>query len=145
MKKQIDLLNEYLSDIAVLNVKLHNLHWNVVGQTFVQAHEHLESLYDDLFEKLDAVAERVKMLGYYPLSSLASYLENSEIKELQSKDVSVSESFNTVLNDYQVLLNKALEVRQSADANDDFTTVALMEEHVAGYQKELWFIKSMLK
>jgi DNA-binding ferritin-like protein len=32
-------LNVYLSDLAVLNVKLHNLHWNVVGPQFVQLHE----------------------------------------------------------------------------------------------------------
>ena len=29
-------MNEYLSNLAVLNVKLHNLHWNVVGLQFVE-------------------------------------------------------------------------------------------------------------
>lgn len=50
-------LNVYLSNLALWNVKLHNLHWNVTGRTFVQIHEFTEKLYDEVFEQFDAVAE----------------------------------------------------------------------------------------
>ena len=54
-------LNVYLSNLALWNVKLHNLHWNVTGRTFVQIHEFTEKLYDEVFEQFDAVAEIQKM------------------------------------------------------------------------------------
>lgn len=44
----------YLANLAVLNAKLHNLHWNVVGRAFIQVHEYTEGLYDELFEQFDA-------------------------------------------------------------------------------------------
>ena len=68
-------LNTYLANLAVLNVKFHNIHWNVVGKQFVQVHEFTESLYDAFFEQYDAVAETLKMRNVYPVASLKEYLE----------------------------------------------------------------------
>ena len=59
-------LNTYLANLAVWNVKLHNLHWNVVGKLFVSLHEYTESRYDAAFEAFDEVAEVLKMRGEMP-------------------------------------------------------------------------------
>ncbi len=145
MNKQTAKLNEYLSDLGVLNVKLHNLHWNVSGRGFHQAHVYIETLYDDFFEKFDVVAERIKMLGDYPLASLKEYLEKSDIKELETKDYSVTNSYKMILEDFQYLKTKAIDIRSIADEVGDFGTVAIMEDHVLGYDKQIWFIESELK
>ena len=50
-------LNPYLSDLVVLYLKLHDLHWNVKGKMFVQVHTYTESRYDDMAEKFDEIAE----------------------------------------------------------------------------------------
>ena len=50
-------IKTYLANLAVWNVKLHNIHWNVVGPYFVSVHEYTEKLYDEVFEAYDAVAE----------------------------------------------------------------------------------------
>ena len=47
---------------------------NVVGLPVCQIHEFTESLYDDLFEKYDAVAELIKMKGEKPLVRMADYI-----------------------------------------------------------------------
>ena len=36
--------NRYLANIGVMYVKLHNLHWNVVGPQFKAIHEYLETI-----------------------------------------------------------------------------------------------------
>ena len=51
--KNKENLNRYLSNLAVLVTKTHNLHWNVVGARFKAIHEYTESLYDYYFEKYD--------------------------------------------------------------------------------------------
>lgn len=46
MKKELATqVNAYLANIGVSYIKLHNLHWNVVGSQFKAAHEYLETLY----------------------------------------------------------------------------------------------------
>lgn len=142
--KDYTLLNEYLSNLAVLNVNLHNLHWNVVGKQFVQIHEFTESLYDDFFEKYDAVAELLKMKDQRPLVKMSDYLEKASIKELDKEKFTCEEALE-IVKDYLIKMRSlATEIRNAADEAGDFETVAEFEGHVAGYSKNLWFIKSML-
>lgn len=137
-------LNVYLSNLAVLNAKLHNLHWNVIGKQFVQIHEFTESLYDDLFAKYDEVAELLKMKNENPLVKLSEYLSNATVEEVDAKDFSGDEVLQLVENDLKTMKALAVEIRKMADEEGDFETVAVFEEHVAGYSKNLWFIKAMM-
>jgi starvation-inducible DNA-binding protein len=142
--KHYEKLNEYLSNLAVLNANLHNLHWNVVGNQFVQIHEYTEKLYDDVFEKFDAVAEILKMKGEKPLTKLSEYLENASIKELDGDRFSCREVLEIIEGYLDDMRKLATEIRNEADEEGDFEVVMEFEEHVAGYSKELWFVRSML-
>ena len=136
-------LNTYLANLAVLNVKFHNVHWNVVGKQFVQVHEFTESMYDTFFEQYDAVAEALKMRNLYPVASLKEYLELTTVKEIESKDYSVSEVIDLVESELKALCELATSIRNEADEANDFVLVAQFEAYIAGFQKNLWFIKAM--
>lgn len=142
--KNYTKLNEYLSNLAVLNANLHNLHWNVVGSQFVEVHEYTESIYDDFFEKYDAVAELLKMKGEKPLTKLSDYLQNATIKELDGDKFTCEETVKILEGYLNEMKKLATDIRNEADEDDDFEVVMEFEEHVAGYSKELWFIRSML-
>lgn len=47
------MLNAFLSDLAVLNIKVHNLHWNVEGREFALIHEMTEKIYKMLQDQFD--------------------------------------------------------------------------------------------
>lgn len=137
-------LDVYLSNLLVGNVKLHNLHWNVVGSQFKSVHEYLEVLYDDFFEKYDEVAEFQKQIGKYPVASVKDYLELTTVEELESKDASVKDSINYAKELLERQKELALEIIEEAD-EEDFVLSNMMEDHITGYNKEIWFMESMLK
>ena len=139
----MNTVNVYLANLAVLNVKLHNLHWNVVGKSFVQVHEFTEELYTALFSQFDDVAELLKMRDVFPPSSLAEYLNLTTLSELPAKNFSEAEVVNVLASDLKAMLSLAEKVRAEADAADDYTLVAAFEDIIAGYHKNLWFIKAM--
>ncbi len=145
MEKFEKLMNQYVADLAVLNVKFHNLHWNVVGERFEPVHVYVEKLYDDLFEKYDEVAERLKMLDIFPLASMKSYLDVTKVEEIEDRDYQIPEVFKILEAELGHLKQLAITIRTQADEMDDFGTVAMMEDHVAGYDKELWFIHQAMK
>ncbi len=145
MEKQVKLMNQYVADLAVLNVKFHNLHWNVVGERFLPVHQYLEELYDMLFGTYDEVAERLKMLGAFPLASLKSYLEATAVEELDNRDYQISETYQIVQEELQKLRHLAKSIRVVADDADDFGTVAMLEDQIGEYDKQLWFIEQALK
>ena len=135
-------LNPYLSDLAVMFYKLHDLHWNVKGMQFVPVHQYTEARYDDMAEKLDAVAELIIMQGEKPVSCIADYLANASVKELNKGVYKDAEVLNILVEDFEHLRAEALKIHE--ECADNFTVAAMMEEHIAGYDKELWFLKSML-
>lgn len=143
--KHVDLLQNYLSNLAVLNVKFHNIHWNVVGTQFVQVHNFTEEIYDQLFEDLDQVAELLKMKNIMPLSTMAEYLEKSNIEEIKAKDFSIKESLEIVKKDMELMKELATNIRNIADEEGDFECVAIFEDYVAFYSKNIWFVNSILK
>ncbi|NLY67381.1 MAG: DNA starvation/stationary phase protection protein [Tissierellia bacterium] len=143
--KYFDKINEYLSNLVVLNVKFHNLHWNVVGIHFQELHDLTEELYDDLFEKYDSVAELLKMKGKMPLARIADYLEKASVEEVEPKDFNEKEVLEILLNDITKMKDLALEIRNEADEEGDFVVVNEFEDHISGYNKNIWFISSMLK
>jgi starvation-inducible DNA-binding protein len=69
--KHLELLQKYLSNLGVLIVKLHNVHWNVVGNQFLRVHTFTEEVYDEMFKNYDEVAELLKMKNIMPLSTMA--------------------------------------------------------------------------
>ena len=146
MKKElVTKINGYLANIAVSYVKLHNLHWNVVGPQFKAVHEYLESLYDAYAQVLDSVAELLKMNGEMPLASMKDYLAAATIREIEAKDYSVSEVIALVLADMETMKAQAEAIRAAAAEDDNYAVVNLLEDDLKNYDKNIWFLKSMLK
>ncbi len=145
MDKQKKLLNQYVADLQVLNTKLHNLHWNVVGERFEPVHVYAEKLYDMLFENFDEAAERLKMIGEFPLASLKDYLAVTNVEEIESRDYQIPEVYKILKEEFDKLRELATEIRNISDDQGDFITVAMLEDQVAEYDKELWFMEQALK
>ncbi len=144
-KKLVTEINKYLANVAVSYVKLHNLHWNVVGKDFKPVHEYLETIYDAFAETLDAVAEALKMAGETPLASLKSYLEVATIKEIPSKEICSSKALKIVEEDLREMKKLAEKIRSAADDAGLYGIVSLFEGDLANYQKTLWFLSAMAK
>ena len=146
MKKELSTsLNTYLADLGVLYIKLHNLHWNVVGRDFKQVHEYLETLYDGVSDVLDEVAELLKMQGAQPLASLKDYLAAASLQELPSAELHSGEVLSIVHGDLAALRDQAQQIRTAAAAEDNYAVVSMMEGHLAQYNKTLWFVEAMQK
>lgn len=133
----------YLANLAVLNAKLHNLHWNVVGRAFVQVHEYTEGLYDEFFEQFDQVAEAMKMRGGFPPVRLSEFLSLATIEELDSREYSVCEVLRIVTEDVLKMQALAKEIREGADKMGDYLLAGQFDGYLESYAKRVWFLKAM--
>lgn len=144
-KNLIKETNNYLANIGVMYIKLHNLHWNVKGTQFKAVHEYLESIYDFFATTLDEVAEFIKMEDEFPLAKLTDYLEVATITELDNVDYSVKDTLEILLTDILKMKEEASSLRNYADKVDKFILTNMLEEHITEYTKIIWFVSSMLK
>ncbi len=141
--KYLNKLQVYLSNLAVWNAKLHNMHWNVQGKFFFQLHEKTEEMYDEVFKQFDDVAELIKIKGELPLATLAEYLKHATIKEVETKLFTTDEVIDVIVADLTALNDLARNIRNEADEAGDFTVVMMFEEFVASYEKTLWFLRAL--
>lgn len=145
MASKKNLLNVFLSDLAVMNIKIHNLHWNVVGSEFIIVHKLTEKLYKMFQEQFDTVAEVMKMQNEMPLATMSAYLENATVEEIESRDYTTYEVLEELDADCQVIMDLAKQIRDDADKKDNFLVANLFEEYLAIYAKKSWMIRAMLQ
>jgi len=144
MKQLTKQLNQQVANFGVLYTKLHYFHWFVEGPQFKQLHEFFEALYDETTNHLDAVAERLLMLGEKPLATLKEFLEFASIKEASGKFTG-TEMFEQTMNDFKMVDKEIKETIKVAQGLEDEVTVDLLIGIAASLQKHIWFINASLK
>ena len=145
MSKTVEKLNLYLANLNVLYRKVQNYHWNIVGTGFFSVHAKLEEYYDALNEQIDDVAERILSIGGRPLGTLKDYLAVSTIKEAENKEISIADAVADVKKEFEAMLQFVKEVQETADAENDYGTSAMVDEYISSYEKNLWMLNAYLK
>ena len=80
----VEKLNKLLADYQIFYQNLRGLHWNVKGPMFFALHEKFEEYYNQSAEVVDAIAERVLMLGGQPLHTFGEYLEVATLEQVKN-------------------------------------------------------------
>lgn len=136
-------LNLFLADLAILNVKIHTIHWNVVGSIFMDVHELTDKIYHVLQDQYDEFAEIMKMHDIVPLGAMAEYIDATNIREIEGRDYPVYEALEILAEDLHHMVETAHEVRAEMLKTDMFQFTNLLEDYVVVYEKYLWFVRAM--
>ena len=136
-------LNQLLADYHVYYQKLRNFHWNVKGENFYRLHEVFEDLYNDAFETIDDLAERIQTLGYLPLSKMEDYLKVSDLNECDplTEDVDMVKE---LVKDHEVLIKGYRAVIEKAENANDEATIDLTAGLLRDFEKSTWMLHSWL-
>lgn len=145
MEANIENLNEFLSDLEIMSVKLQNYHWNVSGKGFFITHEKLEEYYDEIREQIDEIAEHILALGYQPLGTMEDFVKNSEIEEAKNEKIKSLPIIKNVIQDLNILQQKAMKIKQEAEKQSDYSTSTLMDNYLGNYAKKLWMLNETMK
>ena len=63
-EKAVAALSQVLASTFTLYLKTHGFHWNVTGRMFHSLHMMFEEQYRELWLAADALAERIRALGF---------------------------------------------------------------------------------
>jgi len=143
--KMAKLLALVLSDTYVLAIKTHGYHWNVTGAHFGNLHVLFEDQYNALTTAADAIAERIRSLGFYPDGSMESFLENTVIKEAGTEHLSAENMLKDLHNSYMAMHDRMLDVEKMADENHDIVTQDIITQQISANDKTMWFIRSHIE
>ncbi len=141
MKKVTKKMNVLLSNLNIMYTKLHNYHYNVIGNDFLTSHKFLEDEYEIIHNWIDEVAEEIKKIDEFPLGKLSDYIKNSNIKEIDSKDYHSNEIYKTLVDDYKILIEDMEGIKK--ESSD--TIFDLMNHYISILDKKIWIMNSLIK
>ena len=141
--KTIELLNKLLAELTLAERNVHILHWNVVGKQFKMVHEYFQEIYEDLYEKIDEVAELVRIHEELPKGNLSEALEIATIEEIESmNNFNHVESIGLALQDIEVLVDLTNELFEASEKDKLYDVNDVMGSHLGDYGKFKYFLES---
>lgn len=140
----IDIMNEYMVNLKVLNNNLYNMHFNIVGESFFGLHRKLQEYYERVALMYDAAAERVKMMGGMPITSLREMEELSTMKSMKSMNFSGKQVLEVLDNDFTFIRDYTKDLIEYYGKERDFYTSSMLEDNLKFFEKELWMVKTSL-
>ena len=140
----VDGLNLVLADSYALMALTHLAHWNVEGSHFFSLHEAFQTQYEELFEAVDEIAERVRALDAYAIGGLNTLARAADMDEFKSP-LPQRDYVAALIVDHEKLIDDAIVVRDNAGLANDLQTQDLMIKRLQVHEKTVWMLKSYLK
>src|SRR5436309_3997526 len=120
-------LNQLLADSITLRDLYKKSHWQVAGPTFYQLHLLFDKHFDEQVELVDAIAERIQLLGGVSIAMAADVAETTQIERPPRGREEVPVQLSRLLDAHELILKSAHKAAKEADdAGDDGTNDLLV-------------------
>jgi starvation-inducible DNA-binding protein len=139
-----DGLSRLLADTFTLYLTTHNFHWNVKGPMFQTLHVMFEEQYNELWLALDAIAERIRALGFPAPGTYSQYSKLSTIKETQGVP-EAKEMIAILVQGQEAVARTARKLFPVVDKSSDEPTADLLTQRMQVHEKTAWMLRSLLE
>jgi len=140
-----DNLNQLLADTMTLRDLYKKHHWQVAGPTFYQLHLLFDKHYEEQSELVDAIAERIQLLGAISIAMAPDVAETTMISRPPRGREEAPQQISRLLEAHEILLQEARTMaRQAAEQGDDGTNDLLVSEVIRRNELQVWFIAEHL-
>jgi starvation-inducible DNA-binding protein len=139
----VENLNQLLADTMTLKDLYKKHHWQVAGPTFYQLHLLFDKHYKEQEALVDAIAERIQLLGGVSIALAADVAETSMIPRAPKGREAVPVQISRLLHAHEIVLEAARAMARQAAANDDQgTNDLLVSDVIRGNELQVWFLSA---
>ena len=138
-------LNQLLADTMTLRDLYKKSHWQTAGPTFYQLHLLFDKHYDEQVELVDAIAERIQLLGGVSIAMAADVAETTQIARPPRGREVVPVQLSRLLDAHQVIIGEVRKLaRRASDLGDDGTNDLLISQVLRTNELQVWFVSEHL-
>ena len=137
-------LSKLLADTYSLYLKTHGFHWNVTGPMFNTLHLMFMDQYTELWNALDAIAERIRSLGFPAPGTGKEFSKLTSIEETEG----VPEALDMVrllVSGHEAVARTARAAFPAAEKAGDESTCDLLTQRLQIHEKTAWMLRSLLE
>jgi len=138
-------LNQLLADTMTLRDLYKKCHWQVAGPTFYQLHLLFDKHYGEQNELVDAIAERIQLLGGVSLAMAADVAETTQIERPPRGREEVSVQLSRLIDAHQIIIQQSRPLaRRASDLGDDGTNDLVVSDVIRTNELQIWFLSEHL-
>ena len=140
-KESVENLNQLLADTMTLRDLYKKHHWQVSGPTFYQLHLLFDKHYAEQATLIDAIAERIQLLGGVSLAMAPDVAETTLIPRPPKGREPVPVQISRLLHAHEIVLKEARTMaRLAAKREDDGTNDLLVSDVIRTNELQVWFV-----
>lgn len=128
--------------IHYLNYK--HYHWQTFGPLFRDLHLLFDEFAEEVYGTIDEIAERVRMIGQNPVSTIEDFQKTATIKSAAKNDDMREMIQEANINSMQII-KEMREAIKIADDSDDPGTADVLTRFVQIHEKQEWWLRDILE
>jgi len=138
-------LNQLLADTFTLRDLYKKAHWQVAGPTFYQLHLLFDKHFDAQVEIVDAIAERIQLLGGVSIAMAADVAETTRIERPPKGREEVPVQISRLLDAHQIIIRHCRSLaRRASELGDDGTNDLVVSDVLRTNELQVWFLSEHL-
>ena len=137
-------LSRLLADTFTLYLTTHNFHWNVKGPMFQTLHVMFEQQYNELWTALDAIAERIRALGFPAPGTTSQLARLSSIPETEGVP-DAKDMVRLLVEGHEAVARTARKIFPAVDKAGDEPSADLLTQRLQVHEKTAWMLRSLLE
>lgn len=136
-------LNRLLANYSLFYQNARGFRWHIRGGKSPELRAKFNELYNNLQEKIDAIAERIISLGQSPENIFSEYIslslipESKKIWEEEEAIANILQSYSTIITMQKEIIKKAVELK-------DEDTVMLLKDFIQRQEEQMQMYSSFL-
>jgi starvation-inducible DNA-binding protein len=140
-KESVEHLNQLLADTMTLRDLYKKHHWQLAGPTFYQLHLLFDKHYEQQSELVDAIAERIQMLGGVSLAMAPDVAEATLIPRPPKGREEAPVQISRLLHAHEIVLKEARTMaRLASERGDDGTNDLIVSGIIRSNEQQVWFV-----
>ena len=140
-KESVENLNQLLADTMTLRDLYKKHHWQLAGPTFYQLHLLFDKHYSEQNELVDAIAERIQVLGGVSVAMAPDVAEISLIPRPPKGREEVPVQISRLLHAHEIVLKEARTMaRLAANSGDDGSNDLIVSDVIRRNELQAWFV-----
>jgi starvation-inducible DNA-binding protein len=140
-RESVANLNQLLADTITIRDLYKKHHWQVAGPTFYQLHLLFDQHYEQQNELVDAIAERIQLLGGVSIAMAHDVAEMTLIPRPPKGREQVPVQISRLLHAHEIVLLEARAMaRVAAARGDDRTNDLIVSDVIRRNELQVWFV-----
>ena len=138
-------LNQLLADTMTLRDLYKKSHWQVSGPTFYQLHLLFDKHFGEQVDIVDAIAERIQLLGGLAIAMAADVAETTQIERPPRGREEVPVQISRLLDAHQIIIRQCRTLaRRASTIGDDGTNDLAVSDVLRANELQVWFLSEHL-